>query len=625
MWEPFGTQPANATAYWKPAPSERGTFGILSTCILTLLLCVYTSLHLNIPVHKVTHWSQKPWVLKTFGVLVGLCAPELVAFLAFRQWNQARNLKDFMSGPIAKLIPPTIATPRRHMWSRYNAPADVEQATELTTIDDKSDTIEAGRKKNTWTRTHSHFALMGGFAFEADDSFVNLFPDSNTRMTLLPRALRKMADVEPMSIPDLSKSAIEDKSKANWLAKALVCSQACWFIVQITGRASTSAPISLLEMNTFLHALCCLIIYLAWWYKPLDILEPELIRMNTEPTRKMCAWMIMNSRLGAHRLLKNESTIANRGGLLVHTKDLYNKDGVKPACAYFAHYRFPKPEDVSNDLLQRTVEADDGPAASLKLYIGQSIHGHYLVLAENYYSILGEYHLYDREKNQDGLNDLYLALDPVTLECLRLVDVLRTESGANDIWKTNWDHDNPDTATLLVPYISNFDTRSVELSGFRGSNIFTKKVEVYYFFPIMLLVAGSVYGLVHLIAWNGPFTTPIQRWMWRVSCLIIASPTVIVAFGFLALKLFDAVEYENWAYVVFAPLWLLGKAFKAIFPEDSTQWNIAIFVLLGVLGLTYLAARVYLLVECFINISQLPPEVYQVPQWSQYIPHLGAG
>ena len=79
MWEPFGTRPANATAYWKPAPTERGTFSILSTCILTLLLCVYTCLHPNIPLYRVTKWYQRPWALKALGILVGLLAPELVS------------------------------------------------------------------------------------------------------------------------------------------------------------------------------------------------------------------------------------------------------------------------------------------------------------------------------------------------------------------------------------------------------------------------------------------------------------------------------------------------------------------------------------------------------------------
>jgi hypothetical protein len=53
----------------------------------------------------------------------------------------------------------------------------------------------------------------GGFAFEADDSQANFLPDPYTRLTLTPRALRKLAEVEPMLVPDLSERAIKDKVK----------------------------------------------------------------------------------------------------------------------------------------------------------------------------------------------------------------------------------------------------------------------------------------------------------------------------------------------------------------------------------------------------------------------------
>lgn len=79
MWEPFGTLPANSTAYWKPAPSERGTFDILSSCILTLLLCAYTCFHPNVPIHEATKWFQRPWAVKLDGILMGLVFPEIVS------------------------------------------------------------------------------------------------------------------------------------------------------------------------------------------------------------------------------------------------------------------------------------------------------------------------------------------------------------------------------------------------------------------------------------------------------------------------------------------------------------------------------------------------------------------
>jgi hypothetical protein len=36
----------------------------------------------------------------------------------------------------------------------------------------------------------------------------------------------------------------------------------------------------------------------------------------------------------------------------------------------------------------------------------------------------------------------------------------------------------------------------------------------------------------------------------------------------------------------------------------------------------YALARVYLVVECFINLVHLPDSAYLVPQWSQYVPHI---
>ncbi|KAK4108127.1 hypothetical protein N656DRAFT_784667 [Canariomyces notabilis] len=37
----------------------------------------------------------------------------------------------------------------------------------------------------------------------------------------------------------------------------------------------------------------------------------------------------------------------------------------------------------------------------------------------------------------------------------------------------------------------------------------------------------------------------------------------------------------------------------------------------------YVLARVYLVVECFINLVHLPESAYKLPEWSQYVPHIG--
>lgn len=173
---------------------------------------------------------------------------------------------------------------------------------------------------------------------------------------------------------------------------------------------------------------------------------------------------------------------------------------------------------------------------------------------------------------------------------------------------------------MVLPYISDLDEINDVTTQFRGSTTLTENMDAKKFLLIMLMLAGSIYGLLHLIAWNGPFTSLVQRWMWRGSCLIIASPTVIVMVGYFVLQIHAKFIWgdssRNWEYVVFAPLWIPCKIIGKIFPGESTQWEIAVYVILAILALIYLAARIFLLVECFINLSQLPPEVYQVPQWA---------
>ena len=83
-------------------------------------------------------------------------------------------------------------------------------------------------------------------------------------MALTPTALRLLADKDPSIFPIISKEQVGDKSKASGSAKAVVCMQASRFCVQCITRLADSLAMSLLELNTFAHAVCTLLIYLLW-------------------------------------------------------------------------------------------------------------------------------------------------------------------------------------------------------------------------------------------------------------------------------------------------------------------------------------------------------------------------
>src|SRR5579862_2232635 len=84
---------------WKPEPTNRGTWTILSSCIITISLCIWTAVHLNIPEKEVRprgwqgimaavlrhqFWRKVGWFV------LGLLAPEMVVFTAWSQWQEAR-------------------------------------------------------------------------------------------------------------------------------------------------------------------------------------------------------------------------------------------------------------------------------------------------------------------------------------------------------------------------------------------------------------------------------------------------------------------------------------------------------------------------------------------------------
>ena len=122
---------------------------------------------------------------------------------------------------------------------------------------------------------------MGGFSFDMShvptELEERLLPRDLDQVTLKPSGLCFLGEHEPSLVPDVSIEEINDKSKANSLTKGIACVQATWFIAQCMFRLAQGLSISLLELNTFVHSLCALLIYGLWWDKPLDILVPTVL------------------------------------------------------------------------------------------------------------------------------------------------------------------------------------------------------------------------------------------------------------------------------------------------------------------------------------------------------------
>jgi hypothetical protein len=109
-------------------------------------------------------------------------------------------------------------------------------------------------------------------------------------------------------------------------------------------------------------------------------------------------------------------------------------------------------------------------------------------------------------------------------------------------------------------------------------------------FILLCFLPTLVFATCHLLAWDLYFITPVEKILWRISsvcCLVL--PLAAVGLG------------------------------------DITRRGNNQFLNAGITtsGLLYVLFRVYIYVEIFASLRQLPSEVYEDDSWTRYVPHVG--
>ncbi|KIL86673.1 hypothetical protein FAVG1_09929 [Fusarium avenaceum] len=183
---------------WVSSPNVRGSMDILQSCILTLVACIYTALHLDVP--RKTTW-QYLLMHKTKYVLLTLFAPEMSVFAAMQQLRYAWKLRS------------ALRTIQRQ-----------EQAKHWTEAAD----FEINLK-------YAFFIVMGAVRFDVhdilsipdlDDTAAKYFEDSGRRRnSVRPGPAFIIWFAERGHWIKVRKQDIDDKSKADTLQKALVLIQ----------------------------------------------------------------------------------------------------------------------------------------------------------------------------------------------------------------------------------------------------------------------------------------------------------------------------------------------------------------------------------------------------------------
>jgi hypothetical protein len=117
-----------------------------------------------------------------------------------------------------------------------------------------------------------------------------------------------------------------------------------------------------------------------------------------------------------------------------------------------------------------------------------------------------------------------------------------------------------------------------------------------------VVCVATVFGAIHCITWSFHFATLQERWVWRISAVLVSGlPISVFVFPFLT--------------TIFLPT-----------EENTHTWAelYKLFILLIIFGMMflYIIARIVLLVLPFVALRALPPGAYVQLNWVSFLPHI---
>ena len=298
---------------WSPPDSRRSTLDLIETCTLTLILCSWTAIHLDIPTQNNTqNWTHQRLVCALGAILF----PEYYLGIAFEELWESRliclELKKLESARaeegVSAVSPDGNRTPTVQSLPESNDtvvfPVNPSHGNPETNCpNDQAHNLNVHRgfiQKyfcgpwhtvcESWRTLFPHelkrgfYVEMGGFELVSDLGEGEDLPDAfKGRVT--PRGAIELARAG--LLPEVSWELIKDQSKSDKLAKVLVCLQAGWMITQCIARVARSIPLTLLEVHTVMNAACAFLMYFLWFQKPQDVAVSTKVRVDDEKLKKL--------------------------------------------------------------------------------------------------------------------------------------------------------------------------------------------------------------------------------------------------------------------------------------------------------------------------------------------------
>ncbi|KAF1956465.1 hypothetical protein CC80DRAFT_471860 [Byssothecium circinans] len=216
------------TRGWVRQSNDRGTLDIIVSCSVTIFLCIWTSVCVNVPAPERGIWAllRSRWYLFCLGIV----GPEFALLGSVGQYCSAR----------------------------------------------RSVLAFAGTKHAGWTMKHAFFADMGGIHLR--------FPDAPS-FPVNAKQLHFLVTHGYIAYPNISTSEINDRNKADGLARIICTIQIFWFTLSTISRPVVGYAITTLELTTLAYILCALAILFFWRSKPMNIQTSMMLECPTPLSR----------------------------------------------------------------------------------------------------------------------------------------------------------------------------------------------------------------------------------------------------------------------------------------------------------------------------------------------------
>jgi hypothetical protein len=409
-----------------------------------------------------------------------------------------------------------------------------------------------------WTRAHAFFLIMGGFTLHEGGKPVRV---------LEARELEELSEAGRIEWPKITEEEIADRSKGDYLSKAIVLFQATWFIGQCIARGAYKLAVTELEVVTLAFAILTGVIYYFWWDKPLDVRCSIPVQLLEGCVRKEDTRSQIIPPPGVSSQAKEEDEEITV--LLPSSQIQVDKSTPDPTLTNIGPHIVPSQEvsdqgmPQGDEKVEVVINAD--PPSSTSIQVNSSSPNPVLTRMERFQAFRRR----SRKKHGTLLGSGYVFI---------VFPFMRFVGGFADMG-------NCDTLGDKILRVPTFYSPPDEDSGAA---------------VIQSMCVSIVFGAVHCIAWSLHFATLSERWAWRISAILVAGLPIAITTFLIPIVIFEKE--------------IKGTGMKIL----ETFLKV---ILMSMLSL-YIIARIALLVLPFMALRALPPGAYVQLDWVSFLPHI---